>query len=99
LLHKLRLRPWQTIGLDGLAAARFTSAKSTWCTQGLSGGQLSSWSGHLKERSCGGKAQALPIHPNLRDVLDAIPDLEERAFVVLTAWGKPFRPKALGMRM
>lgn len=46
-----------------------------------------------------GKALTLPIHPNLRDALDAIPDLEAREFVVMTAWGKPFSPKALGVRM
>jgi integrase len=45
------------------------------------------------------KALELPIHPNLREVLDAIPDLDKREFVVLTQWGKPFSPKALGMRM
>lgn len=46
-----------------------------------------------------GKALVLPIHPNLREVLNAIPDLETRDFVVLTVWGKPFSVKALGMRM
>jgi integrase len=46
-----------------------------------------------------GKALTLPIHPNLRAVLDAINDLEEREFVVMTQWGKPFSAKALGMRM
>lgn len=46
-----------------------------------------------------GKALTLPIHPNLRDVLDAIPGLESREFVVMTQLGKPFSPKALGMRM
>lgn len=45
------------------------------------------------------KELALPIHPNLREVLDAIPDLDKREFVVMTQWGKPFSPKALGMRM
>jgi len=45
------------------------------------------------------KALVLPIHPNLREVLDAIPDLDKREFVVMTQWGKPFSPKALGMRM
>lgn len=46
-----------------------------------------------------GKALALPIHPNLREALDAVPDLDKREFVVMTAWGKPFSAKALGMRM
>jgi len=46
-----------------------------------------------------GKALEIPIHPNLRDVLDAVPDLAGREFVVMTQWGKPFSPKALGMRM
>jgi integrase len=45
------------------------------------------------------KALELPIHPNLRDVLAAIPDLDQRERVVLTRWGKPFSPKALGVRM
>lgn len=45
------------------------------------------------------KALELPIHPNLREVLDALPDFDNREFVVLTQWGKPFSPKALGMRM
>jgi site-specific recombinase XerC len=45
------------------------------------------------------KALELPIHPNLREALDAIPDLDQRAFVVLTQWGKPFSAKSLGMRM
>jgi hypothetical protein len=44
-----------------------------------------------------GKALWLPIHSNLREVLDAT-DLT-REFVVMTQWGKPFSPKALGMRM
>lgn len=44
-----------------------------------------------------GKALNIPIHPNLADVL-AVTDLT-REFVVITAWGKPFSPKALGMRM
>lgn len=44
-----------------------------------------------------GKGLVLPIHPNLREVLD-VTDLT-RAFVVMTQWGKPFSPKALGMRM
>jgi integrase len=46
-----------------------------------------------------GKALVLPIHPNLRDVLSAIGDIEEREFVVLTAYGKPFSPKGLTVRM
>lgn len=46
-----------------------------------------------------GKALTLPIHPNLQDVIEAIPDLDKRPFVVMTAWGKPFSAKALGMRM
>lgn len=46
-----------------------------------------------------GKALVLPIHPNLQDALDAINDLEEREFVVMTAWGKPFSPKGLTVRM
>jgi hypothetical protein len=45
------------------------------------------------------KELVLPIHPNLRDVLDAVPDLESREFVVMTQAGKQFSPKALGMRM
>jgi site-specific recombinase XerC len=45
------------------------------------------------------KKLVLPIHPNLRDVLDAINDFEEREFLVLTAWGKPFSPKGLTVRM
>jgi site-specific recombinase XerC len=45
------------------------------------------------------KELVLPIHANLREVLDAIPDLDKREFVVMTQWGKPFSPKALGMRM
>lgn len=46
-----------------------------------------------------GKALWLPIHPNLADVLEAIPDFDSREFVVLTQWGKRFSDKALGMRM
>ncbi|MHB0767659.1 site-specific integrase [Bradyrhizobium sp. 5.13L] len=42
-----------------------------------------------------GKALVLPIHPNLQDALDAIRDLEERSFVVMTARGKPFSAKGL----
>jgi site-specific recombinase XerC len=45
------------------------------------------------------KALELPIHPNLREVLAAVPDLDKRNFVVMTKWGKQFSPKALGMRM
>ena len=45
------------------------------------------------------KDLSLPIHPNLRDVLDGIPGLDKRELVVMTQWGKPFSPKALGMRM
>jgi len=46
-----------------------------------------------------GKALTLPIHPNLRDALRAINDLPEREFVAMTAWGKPFSPKGLTVRM
>lgn len=46
-----------------------------------------------------GKALTLPIHPNLADVLAAIPDLPKREFVLLTAWGKPFTPAGLTVRM
>lgn len=46
-----------------------------------------------------GKALQLPIHANLREVLDAVPDMDTREFVVLTQFGKPFSAKALGMRM
>jgi hypothetical protein len=46
-----------------------------------------------------GKALILPIHPNLQDVIEAVPDLDKRPFVVMAAWGKPFSAKALGMRM
>jgi site-specific recombinase XerC len=45
------------------------------------------------------KSLTLPIHPNLREVLDAVEGLDKREFVVLTQWGKPFSPAALGMRM
>jgi hypothetical protein len=46
-----------------------------------------------------GKPLWLPIHPNLRDVL-AHPSTDlTREFVAMTAWGKPFSPKALGVRM
>ena len=46
-----------------------------------------------------GKPLWIPIHPNLRDVL-AHPSTDlTREFVVMTAWGKPFSAKALGMRM
>jgi integrase len=45
------------------------------------------------------KELVLPIHPNLREVLDAVPDLDQREFVVMTAWGKPFSPKGLTVRM
>jgi site-specific recombinase XerC len=45
------------------------------------------------------KELVLPIHPNLREVLDAVPDLETRPFVVMTAWGKSFSPKGLTVRM
>ncbi len=44
-----------------------------------------------------GKALWIPMHPNLRDVLDATslgPD-----YVVMTAWGEPFSPKGLTVRM
>lgn len=46
-----------------------------------------------------GKSLVLPIHPNLADCLRAINDLPEREFVVMTAWGKPFSPKGLTVRM
>lgn len=46
-----------------------------------------------------GKALTLPIHPNLADVLAAINDLSARPFVAMTAWGKPFSPKGLTVRM
>jgi site-specific recombinase XerC len=46
-----------------------------------------------------GKALTLPIHPNLADVLRVINDLHLREFVVMTAWGKPFSPKGLTVRM
>lgn len=46
-----------------------------------------------------GKALTLPIHPNLAEVLGVIDDLSEREFVVMTAWGKPFSPKGLTVRM
>jgi site-specific recombinase XerC len=46
-----------------------------------------------------GKSLVLPIHPNLADCLRSINDWEEREFVVMTQWGKPFSPKALGVRM
>jgi len=46
-----------------------------------------------------GKELVLPIHPNLQDALRAINDLEEREFVVMTAWGKPFSAKSLTGRM
>jgi integrase len=45
------------------------------------------------------KRLRIPMHPNLVEVLDAIPDLASREFVVMTQYGKPFSPKALGMRM
>jgi integrase len=44
-----------------------------------------------------GKPLRIPIHPNLADVIEAT-DMT-REFVVMTQWGKPFSPKALGMRM
>lgn len=46
-----------------------------------------------------GKALTLPIHPNLADVLASIDDLADREFVAMTAWGKPFSPKGLTVRM
>jgi integrase len=46
-----------------------------------------------------GKALWIPMHPNLKEVLEAIPDLASREFVVMTQYGQPFSPKALGMRM
>jgi len=44
-----------------------------------------------------GKPLWIPMHPNLRDVLDTV-DMT-REFVVMTQYGRPFSPKALGMRM
>jgi integrase len=41
------------------------------------------------------KALWIPMHPNLKEVLEAIPDLAEREFVVITQYGKPFSPKSL----
>lgn len=46
-----------------------------------------------------GKALVLPIHPNLQDAIDAIPDIETRETVVLTHWGKPFSAKSLTGKM
>jgi len=46
-----------------------------------------------------GKALWIPIHPNLREVLEHPSTDLTRGFVVMTAWGKPFSAKALGMRM
>jgi integrase len=46
-----------------------------------------------------GKALSLPIHRNLHDAIRAINDFEEREFAVMTAWGKPFSPKGLTVRM
>lgn len=46
-----------------------------------------------------GKPLWLPFHPNLRDVLEHPSTDLTREFVAMTAWGKPFSPKALGMRM
>jgi hypothetical protein len=46
-----------------------------------------------------GKALWLPFHPNLREVLEHPSTDLKREFVVMTAWGKPFSAKALGMRM
>lgn len=39
----------------------------------------------------------LPIHPNLKEVLEKA-DMK-RPYVVMTQYGQPFSPKALGMRM
>lgn len=44
-----------------------------------------------------GKRLWLPMHPNLQEVIEATTESAE--FVVMTQWGKPFSPKALGMRM
>lgn len=44
-----------------------------------------------------GKRLWLPMHQNLQDVIEATTESSE--FVVMTQWGKPFSPKALGMRM
>ena len=46
-----------------------------------------------------GKPLWLPFHPNLREVLEHPSTDLTREFVVMTAWGKPFSAKALGMRM
>lgn len=43
------------------------------------------------------KEMWLPIHPNLQEVLERT-DMTQQ-FVVMTQYGKPFSPKALGMRM
>jgi integrase len=44
-----------------------------------------------------GKRLWLPMHPNLKEVIEATNESGE--FVVMTQWGKPFSAKALGMRM
>ena len=46
-----------------------------------------------------GKPLWLPFHPNLREVLEHPSTDLTREYVAMTAWGKPFSPKALGMRM
>lgn len=46
-----------------------------------------------------GKRLWIPMHPNLQEVLEAIPDIASREFVVMTQYGQAFSPKALGMRM
>jgi integrase len=44
---------------------------------------------HLKQRKTGAEL-AIPVHPDLREVLDATPS-EHLTFIV-NAWGKPFTP-------
>lgn len=46
-----------------------------------------------------GKPLWIPIHPNLRQVLEHPSTDMTREFLVMTAWGKPFSAKALGVRM
>lgn len=46
-----------------------------------------------------GKPLWIPIHPNLREVLEHASTDMTGEFVVMTAFGKPFSAKALGMRM
>jgi integrase len=44
-----------------------------------------------------GKALWIPMHPNLTETLEATPHTGD--YVVMTQYGRPFSPKALGMRM